>query len=159
MSDQEIRIVKLAPCRVASFFGFGQEPESAAWEALTAWAQPLGYLDDVSNHRIFGFNNPDPAPGSPNYGYEFWITIPETTNPGDQVEVKEFSGGLYAVLRCEATPQSAYEVIPAAWKWLLTWVEGQPYQVAGHQWLEEQLETQGLLTGRMILDLYLPIAE
>ena len=27
--------------------------------------------------RLFGYNNPDPTPGSSNYGYDVWITVDE----------------------------------------------------------------------------------
>ena len=75
MSDLDVRIVKLEPVRVASFHGFGESPEDEAWNKLVAWAKPKGLLHDPQHHRIYGFNNPNPSPGSPNYGYEFWMAV------------------------------------------------------------------------------------
>ncbi len=101
MSESQVRIVKLEPIHVASLHGFGKEPENQAWMKLTAWAKPKGYLDDLQNHRIFGFNNPNPSPGSPNYGYELWMAVGADENPEGEAEIKDFAGGLYAVSRCE----------------------------------------------------------
>jgi hypothetical protein len=73
MNTQTMQIVKLEPLRVASAWAFGPQPEGAAWEILQTWAQARGLLHDGA--RIFGFNNPSPAPGSPNYGYEYWLEV------------------------------------------------------------------------------------
>ena len=70
MSQLDVRIVKLEPMTVASAYGFGKEPEGIASRKLVAWAKPKGLFDDPAQHPTFGFNNPDPSPGSPNYGYE-----------------------------------------------------------------------------------------
>jgi DNA gyrase inhibitor GyrI len=153
----KVNIVKLEPMRVASVLSFGREPENEAWAKLIAWAKPKGLLDDREHHRIFGFNNPDPAPGSPNYGYEFWIAVGPDAQLEGEVEIKDFAGGLYAVARCEVQGKP-YETIPAAWKKLVLWRENSPYKGAGHQWLEEHVSGQN--TGDdWNLDLYLLIAE
>ena len=94
MSDLEVRFEQLPPMRVASFHGFGPSPEPVAWEKLAAWARPKGYLADPAHHRVFGFNNPDPSPSSPNYGYEFWIQVGPEVQPEPDVPIKEFAGGL-----------------------------------------------------------------
>jgi hypothetical protein len=73
MTELDVRIVKLESMRVASFHGFGTEPEAIAFGKLTAYAQPKGYLDDLEAKSVFGFNNPNPSAGSPNYGYEVWL--------------------------------------------------------------------------------------
>ena len=66
MSELDVRIVELEPMRVASFHAFGESPELKASKKLVDWAKPKGLLDAKGTHRIFGFNNPDPSPGSPN---------------------------------------------------------------------------------------------
>ena len=88
MNELNVRIVKLEPMRVASFHGFGTSPEHQAAENLIAWAGPKGLLDAGGKHRIFGFDNPCPSPGSPNYGYEFWITIEPHVKPEEAIEIK-----------------------------------------------------------------------
>lgn len=156
MNTQPVRIVRLPALRVASVHGFGLTPEDAALQKLTAWAKPQGFLDAPDQHRIFGFNNPNPTPGSPNYGYEFWITVGPAVAAEPGVAIKEFAGGLYAVTRCEVQNDPG-TLIPAAWKQLVRWREASKYKSARHQWLEEHIGD--LPAGGFVLDLYLPIAE
>lgn len=154
MSSEEVRIVRLDPMRVASVYGFGAEPEYEALGKLQAWAGPRGWLDDRPNHRIFGFNNPDPSAGSPNYGYELWIAAGPEDEAEGEASIKEFGGGLYAVLRVEVKGD-AYESIPAAWKRLHRWCEQNGRRMGHHQWLEEHLSGQG---ESFTLDLHMPLA-
>jgi AraC family transcriptional regulator len=157
MSDFEVRIVELKPMRVASFLGFGESPETIAWDKLMAWARPRGLLDDLEKHRKFGFNNPNPSPGSPNYGYEAWIVVESDREAEADEKVLDVDGGLYAVTRCEV-PTGKFEVIGATWKSLVAWREDGHYQCGTHQWLEEMLPDSPPDT-EFVLDLYLPIAE
>jgi DNA gyrase inhibitor GyrI len=156
MSDLDVRVVQLDPMRVAAALGFGPNPEELAWRLLLAWAGDSGLLERPEEHRFFGFNNPSPSPGSPNYGYEQWITVgPEVASEGE-VEVKEFSGGLYAVTRCQL------ETITETWQQLVTWSETSRFRRAHHQWLEESIDPPvdgNLGDSQAVLDLYLPIAE
>ena len=139
MSELDVRIVKLEPMRVASFHAFGSGPEHKAARKLIDWAKPRELLDTPEKHRIFGFDNPSPSPGSPNYGYEFWISIGSDVEPEDGVTIKEFSGGLYAVVRCEVK-ENANEIIPTAWKRLVAWREGSSkYECATNECLEEYI--------------------
>ena len=158
MSKLDVRIVKLEPMRVASFHGFGQSPEEAAWNKLIAWAKPKGLRGDLKRKRIFGFNNPNPSPGSPNYGYEFWIVVGPDVQPEGEMEIKDFPGGLYAVTRC-LVQDKPYETIPATWKKLVEWHESSRYKHAARQYLEEHLDVENGSEGDFDLDLYLPIAE
>jgi DNA gyrase inhibitor GyrI len=163
MSEFNVRLERLAKLRVASLHGFGTQPELQAWDKLAEFAGNRGYLNDLSHHRIFGFNNPDPTPGSPNYGYELWITVDPEVSAEGEVEIKEFPGGLYAVARCDATG-NPYEVIPAAWQQLVVWREQSTYQPGSQQWLEEHIpaEGKGLVEtagGAWVLDLYLPLSQ
>lgn len=157
MRELTVRIVRLEPARVVSVYGFGEEPEKEAWQKLVAWAEPRGLLDTPDQHRIFGFNNPSPSPGSPNYGYEFWLTIGPEIEPEGEVETKLFPGGLYAVTQCEVKGDP-YESIPAAWKRLVLRREESRYRSASHQWLEAHVQA-GETPEMFTLDLYLPIAE
>jgi AraC family transcriptional regulator len=158
MSEQDVKVVQLGPMRVASVLGYGTEPEHQAMEKLRAWAGPQGFLDNPEEHRIFGFNNPNPSPGSPNYGYEFWMVVSPEVEPEEGVEIKEFPGGLYAVLRWDGQGDP-YKTIPAAWERLLKWRENSSYRSASHQWLEEHVEPGTENPVEFMLDLYLPIAE
>jgi hypothetical protein len=79
-------------------------PEQEAWTLLSAWAGPAGLLDDRVAHPVFGFNNPPPAAGSPEYGFEFWVGVDAHTTPPEPIALKEFPGGLYAVTSCPVGP-------------------------------------------------------
>ena len=157
MSDLPVRIVTLEPMRVASAHAYGPHPEGPAWDKLIAWAQPKGLLDDPAAHRIFGFNNPNPSPGSPNYGYEFWIQVGPEVEAEGEIEIKPFAGGRYAVTRCESLSQ-----IGQVWKQLAAWSQESAYAHGTHQWLEEQIAPAPSAPqpeGELVLDLYLPISE
>lgn len=158
MNALNVRIVELEPVRVASFHAYGQEPEIAAWDKLVAWAGPKGLLDDPEGHQVYGFNNPSPSPGSPNYGYEFWISVGPEVGAEEPVEIKQFPGGLYAVARCQVGGKP-YETIPAGWKQLVLWREDSAYKPGDHQWLEEPILLEQFPEGEWDLDLYLPIEE
>ncbi len=158
-SSLEVRIVQLDPARVAYAIGFGKEPEGIAWNKLMTWAEQAGLLADLRAHRFFGFNNPDPTPGSPNYGYEQWMTVgPEVSAVGEAVKIKDFAGGLYAVARCQG-PQNIFQT----WQDLLMWCENSAYKMAAHQCLEECLSTDLIRLAevrweKVFFDLYVPVA-
>ena len=155
MTDLNVRIVKLEPQRVAMSYGFGSGPENIAWEKMLAFIKSKELDKDGQAHRYFGFNNPNPAPGSPNYGYEQWVTIGPNTEPDGDIKIKTFGGGLYAVTRCKLNN------ITAAWMELFTWREKSQYRAGSHQWLEEAISDPAAkpIDGDSEFDLYLPIAE
>ena len=110
MRKSEVRIVRLEAMRVASAHGFGETPEEIAWDKILTFAEKEGLLHAQARPRFFGFNNPNPAPGSPNYGYEQWMTVgPDVEGDGD-VSIKEIPSRLYAVLRCEGLSKSFGDV-------------------------------------------------
>lgn len=149
----DVRIIDLEPMRVASVLGFGSEPEKQALDRMFTWAEGQHLFDRP--RRLFGFNNPSPTPGSPNYGYEVWVTLDGEAKSDDVVTVKDFAGGKYAVMR-----HTGVEGIPEAWAQLSAWVETSPYRMANHQWLEEHIKVgRDLPHGDFVLDLYLPIKE
>jgi DNA gyrase inhibitor GyrI len=156
MNEMNIRIVKLPPMRVACVNGFGEEPENQAFGKMKAWAEVHNLLGKPC--RLFGYNNPDPTPGSPNYGYDVWITVDESVKVNGEARLLNFPGGLYAVARLEV--KSPGDEIPAAWQKMVKWMEAGKYHHGRHQWLEEHigpLEKQGQLP--FTLDLHLPISE
>ena len=161
MSEMYVRIVRLEPMRVISALGFGPSPEDQAWKMLMAWAKQHEQLDDIGTHRFFGFNNPNPSPGSPNYGYEQWMTVDDTQQPEGELRIIEFMGGLYAVARCKGVEQ-----IYQTWQQLAAWPEDSHYKYGSHLCLEECLTPQMFVSGETPsvyeeaqFDLYLPIVE
>jgi DNA gyrase inhibitor GyrI len=149
MNELEVQIVKLEAMRVASALGFGESPEHAAAEMMLAWAKAENLLPST-----FGFNNPNPSPGSPNYGYEIWLPVGQEVKASGDIKIKEFSGGLYAVARCESLT-----VIGEVWQALVQWREGSKYEEGHHQWLEKLLVSLDAPADKLVFDLYLPIAE
>src|SRR4030042_6752269 len=160
MDELDVRISTLKPMRVGSFHSFGAIPEIDAAAKLVAWAKPKGYLDDPEKHRIFGFNNPNPSVGSPNYGYEFWIQIEPDMEVEKEVTVKEFEGGMYAVTRCEVKG-NPYDEIGATWMKLAEWVENNSkYRYGTQQMLEEHVGPFPFdVSEDFTLDLYCSIQE
>ena len=155
MSDLEVRIVQLDSMRVAYALGFGPSPEEIAWGKILAFGKARGLLEDLDQVRFFGFNNPNPSPGSPNYGYEQWMTVGEGIEAEGEVKIRDFPGGLYAVTRIKDLNQ-----IGRVWKELAVWQEDSKYKRGNHQWLEELLSPLDLThIEDLIFDLYLPIAE
>jgi DNA gyrase inhibitor GyrI len=155
--SEEIRIVTLPPMQVACVNGFGEGPEVQAFEKILAWAKAHNMFDKP--YRTFGYNNPDPTPGSPNYGYDVWMTVDESVQTEGEVRILSFPGGLYAVTRCEV--KKPWEDIPGTWQKLVKWMEGSKYRHGSHQWLEEHLGPLDAMGGDQpfTLDLHLPIRE
>jgi len=101
MSEMDVKIIMLPAIKVASTHGFGSGPELKAWEKTFQFLKGRGLWGQMDSLEFYGFNNPDPMPGSPNYGYEQWVVIPETIEEASgEVEIKTFPGGLYAVTHC-----------------------------------------------------------
>jgi AraC family transcriptional regulator len=155
MSEVNVRIVTLDACRVAASYGFGSGPEEMAWTKLLTYVKLKGLASDGQQHRYLGFNNPSPTPGSPNYGYEQWVTVGPDAEAEDDVKIKDFTGGLYAVTRCRLRN------ITDAWQELARWREKSSYLSASHQWLEEIISSplDSPIHEDMEFDLYLPIAK
>ena len=157
MEKLEVRILKLPATRVACVHGFGAGPEGQAFGKMQAWAK----AHDLPGKpcRLFGFNNPDPTPGSPNYGYDVWITVDEAVQGDHAATIVDFPGGLYAVTRVEV--KNPWEDIPRAWQKLVKWMEASKYHHGRHQWLEEHIGPLEEMGGDkpFTLDLHLPISE
>lgn len=158
MTDLDVRIVELPPLHYVAAYGFGREPEPLAWDKLLAWMKQRGL--DFTGRRLFGFNNPSPTPGSPNYGYEEWLTMEagrdsqHLAEAGGDIREGHFAGGLYAVARCAGVPN------PEVWGRLVQWRTASPYRPAHHQWLEELLTPERIGQWDQVeFDLYLPIAR
>ncbi len=152
----EVKIVHLEPMFVASFPAYGPEPENEGWERLVAWAKPLGLLDDPEKHRIFGFDTAGPSPSSPNRGYEFWIEVEPGFQPQDEVKIKSFSGGQYAVYRIPKVG-NPWETIASSWKELVLWQEDSPYKMGKAQCLEQKIGPVDQPMEEYPMDLYLAI--
>lgn len=154
VTELDVRIVKMEPMRVASVLGFGEQPEVLATEKMLAYMADNGLeFDDV---EWFGFNNPDPSPGSPNYGYEIWITVgPEATAAGEVV-IKQIPARRYAVTRCQSLDE-----IGDVWRSLVLWFEDSPHRKPPHwhECLEHLLVDPRTPYEGYVFDLHLPISD
>lgn len=150
MKTLEVTIRRLEPMRMACTSGFGPSPEAIAMDQMHAFIKAKGI--DPKTIRWFGFNNPSPSPGSPNYGYDVWITVGPEVSADDEVKILEFGGGLYAVTHCVG----AFN-LPEAWQQLVQWREDSPYQQAHHQWLEELHNFMETDPEKLVFDIYLPV--
>jgi effector-binding domain-containing protein len=155
MALKDVRIVDLPPMRVASSLGFGKEPEDQAWKQMQAFAASAGIRPGEKGGQTYGFNNPDPAPGSENYGYEIWLPVGADVEAKPPIQIKQAPGAKYAVTRCTGLSN-----IGRVWKELDAWFEDSPYSGPpdGGEWLEALQNPLEPDPDQYVFDLYLPIA-
>jgi DNA gyrase inhibitor GyrI len=154
MEQIDVRIVELPAMRLISAYGYGPEPEGVAWEKLQAFAKSHGFFMQDKALTTYGFNNPNPSPGSPNYGYEIWMPVSPDIQPEGDLRIVEFCGGLYGV-----TTFKDLNKIGAVWSALVKWRENSKYRPGKHQCLEELLTPASLAYEEYQFNLYLPIVE
>ena len=152
MVDLAVRIEKLRPMRIAVARASGTAPERDAWQKLASWAEPRGYFEDFASHPVFGFNNPPPTADNPQHGYEFWIRVPPDTEVGDDIQLADFPGGVYAVITHKGLPN------PDIWMSLWDWVQASQYEWRETHELEKPHDPLAPLD-KMTFDLYLPISD
>lgn len=155
MNKLDVRIVKLEPMLMASAYGFGSSPEGLAHDKMLVFLKTKNIMDGYgTKYRQFGFDNPSPAPGSPNYGYEIWVEIEKGIEPEGDIRLVDFPGGLYAVTRFENL-----ENIGRVWGELVQWREASKYKESCHRCLENlhnPLETDPT---KLVFELYLPVSK
>ena len=156
MNDLDVRFVDLEPMRVVSALGFGGQPENEAWKLILDYVEGRGLDPRAGRHRFFGFNNPNPSAGSPNYGYEQWITVGPGVGADPPLETKEFRGGRYAVTRCESLDR-----MEATWQAFAVWLEDAGLSPApGREpCLEELLSPVDEPQDEWVFDLYVAVAD
>lgn len=74
---KNVRIVYLPPIKVASICAYGKEPEDMAMKILLEFIEKSELLKYKPDAKLYGFNNPGEQDSEGNYGYEYWITIPD----------------------------------------------------------------------------------
>lgn len=153
MKDLNVRIEQLRPLTVASSHAIGKSPELDALEKLRAWAEPKGFLDDFDRHPVFGFNNPASSGDDEEYGYEFWIAIESDVKPEGTIQIKQFPGGIYAVMRCMLMGEPG---VHQSWHLLWDWAQSKDYRWGNTHGLEKFLNPLASVD-EIELDLYLPI--
>jgi AraC family transcriptional regulator len=146
----DLRIVDIKPTRVACYRVIDKSPEIRALNHLREWAAKRNLLN-VRGVRIYGFDNPSPSKDKSTYGYEAWLTIGNAIEESEEIRIKEFTGGRYAVIRTKLPD------IGESWKELVQWRKSSEYSDCSRQCLEEVLSPPGTPFNDCILDLYLPI--
>lgn len=165
IEDLFVQVVELEPMRVASVRVFSESPENDAWVKLRAWAEPQGLLDDLITHPVFGFNNPDPSPGQKEYGYEFWIRMGANFKGEDEIEAKDYDGGLFAVTTCRLWEEMHSEFgkehgFMESWKKLMDWIIlNEKYEIDESRQCLEKARNPGASEKELVLELYQPIKE
>ena len=155
LTDNDVRLIKLQPMRVAYYRHISTSPEGDAWDVMNKWVKAKG-LDQLFSTRYFGFDNPSPKEGQPEYGYEVWVNVSDDVEESGEIKIKDVPGGLYAV-----TTTFGPE-IPQRWRALVQWVkDGNKYGMAHQQCLEEHLVSDDVSNDFevMQLDLYLPVRK
>jgi DNA gyrase inhibitor GyrI len=151
MKEIPVRMITLEPMTLICFNGYGTEPENLALNQLKQWA-----AENDQSGRIFGYNNPDPAEGSPNYGYDACMLVPADTQAVEGARIRHLDEGLYVVLNCPV--KEPWVDIPGAWQSLVQWADSNDFTLGSHQWFEEHLPAEEAdSTVLFTLDLYMPI--
>lgn len=150
----DIKVLKkMDAIKVACFEYYGSTPEINAFKGLFDWAKNNNIDLDKKIFRLFGYDTTECKPGSSEYGYEACIIIDKDYNVNDcKVQIKELSGGMYAVTTVNVKD------IPNAWTRFKNWVKLSKYNFGTHQWLEEHMEGFNEDFDYDI-DLYMPICE
>lgn len=96
---ENVRIVLLPPCTVASYHYIGENPEEKVGDAMSEFIQKSKLYEIKPDARLFGFNHPNPGMREDGkYGYEDWVTIPDDMEIPPTFIKKHFEGGLFAAL-------------------------------------------------------------
>lgn len=153
MTELTVRTVTLPAMRVASALGFGKEPENQASAMIVDFARKNGMEPGTPAYRTFGFNNPNPSLGSPEYGYELWLPVGPEVKAEPPIVLKEIPKATYAVTRFVGLSH-----IGDVWRRFAAWFEDAYGNVPPCEiqcWLEEVLNPAEPDPEKWIFDLYL----
>lgn len=124
MKLTDVRIVHLPAATVAAARYFGPDPEDHAGLMIADFTREHK-LWETGDVRLYGFNSPNPPPEDGEYGYEFWVTIPDDMDVPEPLEKKRLEGGTYAA---HAIKMGDFH----EWQWLFKWAnESEEYEIAG----------------------------
>lgn len=172
----DVKVIKKLPkMKVACFSYFGEDPECHAFEEIKKWAKKRGLsFHEDSDHRIFGYNNPDPMSPDEMYGYEVCVTVSREIYDGledapeygrketfDKVRRRMLPGGCYAAVSIERRSGSSDigREIMAGWDHFRAWLDESRYIWDRRPYLEEHLgfdENDAHIGG---VELYMPVKE
>jgi DNA gyrase inhibitor GyrI len=149
----EVEISHLPAMRVAAHCRVSQSPEEEGQEYMRRWLVGQKISGPV---RLFGFDievSPQEAEAGWR-GYETWMAVPEHASASQEVVIKHFPGGLYAVMKIFNPFEDPFEWIPAGWQKLAEWVDAHDqYAAEDRLGLEELVVEDGVEN----LILYFPV--
>lgn len=120
-----VRIVHLPEATVAAAHYVGPDPEVYAGRMIADFARENRLWEKGGSVRLYGFNHPNPPPEGGEYGYEFWVTIPDDLDVPAPLTKKRFSGGTYAAHCIQMG--NFHE-----WQWLFDWAcESETWEISG----------------------------
>jgi len=150
-----VAVRNIEPMRMACYKAVSETPEEDSIGHMRRW---LGEKDLIGARgvRVFGFDaevtSEQQKAGL--RGYEVWASIPKGVEPPKEMMLKDFSGGLFAVMRITDPFTNPFEVIPAGWKRLVGWAKAnEEYKIVEGPCLEEHIES----AEKACLDIYLPV--
>jgi len=160
-TKMDIRFVYLPPATVAASHYIGKNPEDIAGEQIYSFIKEKNLPIVKPDFRLYGFNNPSPQEPDEEYGYEFWVTIPEDMEVAEPLVKKQFAGGLYAAHCIKMGDfhewRTFMEVMQKHEEYEISWRE--PYGMGGC--LEEELNIYHIISEgeekNKQLDLLIPI--
>lgn len=149
-----ITIETKAPMRVACYRVISATPEDDVTRFMDEW---IARHSPGTPSASFGFDvevSPEQAKQGLR-GYEIWRAVPPEVEPAEGVTIRNFPGGLYAVMTLYDPFEDPFQRIPGGWHQLHEWViSSDRYRSGSQQWLEELLH-EGSATH---LKLYHPVA-
>lgn len=151
----DVQVKTIGVLRVARYRAASPTPEDDSFKYIEEWLSRQDIKNPAAARR-FGFDvEVNPEQGRKGFrGYEVWCVVPESAKASGGVEIKDFGGGLYAVMKVTDPFSNPFEVIPAGWKRLVEWAKtNTEYVIGEHQHLEEPVGTKD----DVCLNLYLPI--
>lgn len=114
-----VRIVHLPEATVACAHYVGPDPENHAGSMIADFVRENRLWEKGCSLRLYGFNHPNPPPEGGEYGYEFWVTIPEDMEVPAPLTKRHFPGGTYAAHCIQMG--NFHE-----WQWLFGWAYESP---------------------------------
>lgn len=111
----DVRIIMLPPCTVASYHFIGENPEEAVGDVVDKFVRESNLYLIKPDANLYWFNHPNPSPNLPHHGYEDWVTIPDDMEVPAPLVKKKIAGGLYA------SHKIAFGDFHE-WQWLEKWV-------------------------------------
>jgi AraC family transcriptional regulator len=155
----KIIIQELPSMRVACYRTVSPTPERDSIRYMKQWIEERDL--NFSKQRIFGFAVPisETEQSMGLWGYECWISVPDSIESTSVVKIKNMVADKYAMLRIRDPFTQPLEKIVNGWLMLHDWVSKSPYkQVHNHpnHYLLEEIKEENCTT---YVDLYFPLGK